>query len=54
MALGLGRLGLCARDFWALSLVEWRALVEGRLGRRGPAMTRDDLRSLMKAYPDGQ
>jgi uncharacterized phage protein (TIGR02216 family) len=54
MALGLGRLRLAPRDFWALSLSEWRALVDGRFGRAAPAMTRRDLDALMKAYPDGE
>jgi uncharacterized phage protein (TIGR02216 family) len=53
MALGLGRLRLCPRDFWALSLCEWRALVDGHFGPARPAMTRGDLNALMKAYPDG-
>jgi hypothetical protein len=53
MALGLGRLRLCPRDFRARSLCEWRALVEGHFGPAAPAMTRGDLNALMKAYPDG-
>ncbi|MBN9588100.1 MAG: phage tail assembly chaperone [Alphaproteobacteria bacterium] len=54
MVLGLGRLRLRPRDFWALSLCEWRALVEGHFGRAAPPMTRGDLDALMKAYPDGE
>jgi uncharacterized phage protein (TIGR02216 family) len=53
MALGLGRLRLRPRDFWALSLCEWRALVDGHFGPAAPAMTRGDFNALMKAYPDG-
>jgi uncharacterized phage protein (TIGR02216 family) len=51
--LGLGRLRLSPRDFWALSLGEWRALVEGHFGPAAPAMNRAGLNALMKAYPDG-
>ena len=54
MALGLGRLRLAPRDFWALSISEWRALALGHFGRAQPAMTRGDLSALMKAYTDGE
>jgi len=40
--------------FWALSLVEWRALLDGRFGARTPALARDDFQNLMRMYPDGQ
>lgn len=52
MALGLGRLKLAPGTFWSLSLGEWRALVAGHFGTAAPAMTRGDLNTLMKAYPD--
>jgi uncharacterized phage protein (TIGR02216 family) len=42
------------RDFWALSLKEWRALVEGRLGSSAPSLGRAELTALMKVYPDGK
>lgn len=54
MALGLGRLRLAPGDFWALSLCEWRALVEGHFGPAAPAMARAGLEQLMKEYPDGR
>jgi uncharacterized phage protein (TIGR02216 family) len=40
--------------FWALSLVEWRALLDGRFGRSTPALARNDLQQLMRMYPDGR
>jgi len=51
MALGLGRLRLAPRDFWALSLPEWRAMLAPF--RAAPSLTRGGLDDLMKAYPDG-
>lgn len=54
MRLGLGRLRLAPRDFWAMSLGEWRALIEGHFGVAAPAMTRAGLEALMKVYPDGE
>jgi uncharacterized phage protein (TIGR02216 family) len=47
----LGQLRLAPRDFWALSLPEWRAL----LNPKGvmPSLARADLETLMKAHPDG-
>jgi hypothetical protein len=41
------------RVFWAMSLCEWRAAVEGRLPRRAPPLARAELESLMKEHPDG-
>jgi uncharacterized phage protein (TIGR02216 family) len=53
MALGLGRLGLSARDFWALSPRELAAMLKGR-GLTGSAPpTRQSLEALMRAFPDG-
>jgi uncharacterized phage protein (TIGR02216 family) len=47
-------MGLSPRDFWALSLPEWRALTGAFAARHGVAapLARADLESLMKAYPD--
>lgn len=53
MALGLGDLRLAPGDFWALSLCEWRALVEARFGCPAPALTRARLDALIRMYPDG-
>jgi hypothetical protein len=38
--------------FWALSLVEWRAMIDARFG--APSLGRADLNNLMRSYPDGQ
>jgi len=57
MALGLGRLRLAPRDFWGMTLREFRAAQDGlagrtsRSGRRG--MSRERLAELMEKYPDG-
>jgi hypothetical protein len=40
------------RDFWALSLPEWRALCDARLPRAAAAMTRGDLDTLLSQHPD--
>lgn len=40
------------RDFWALSLPEWRALCGAQAP--GPAMTRGDLDRLLSTYPDSR
>lgn len=49
MAHGIGRLRLAPRDFWSLSVREWRAV----LGQdRDPAMTRRELEDLLKDHPD--
>jgi len=40
------------RDFWALSLPEWRALCDARFPRAAAAMTRRDLDALLSSYPD--
>ncbi|WP_246318749.1 phage tail assembly chaperone [Peteryoungia desertarenae] len=51
MAIGLGRLRLATRDFWALSPREFAALA-GFLEKRGGAMARADLAKLMRRFPD--
>jgi uncharacterized phage protein (TIGR02216 family) len=50
MQLGMGRLGLAPRDFWAMTLRELNAA----LGLTGasPGMTRGDLEALLELYPD--
>jgi uncharacterized phage protein (TIGR02216 family) len=49
MAFGLGRLGLSPREFWTMSLAEWRAVLAAQepyaLGRR-------ELEDLMLEHPD--
>jgi uncharacterized phage protein (TIGR02216 family) len=44
-------LRLKPRDFWALSLPEWRAMLNPQ--RSAPSLARADLETLMKAHPDG-
>jgi uncharacterized phage protein (TIGR02216 family) len=40
--------------FWALSLPEWRALLEGRFGNAGAQpLRRGELEQLMQIFPDG-
>jgi len=43
------RLGLSPSEFWSLSLVEWQALTGANVQT---VMTRQDLATLMKTYPD--
>jgi len=40
---------LAPRDFWSLSLVEWRAMTAPRAA---PALSRGELETLMQRYPD--
>ena len=42
---------LSPRDFWALSLPEWRALCEARLPQ-APALNRGGFEQLLSLYPD--
>jgi hypothetical protein len=42
---------LAPRDFWALSLPEWRALLNPR--DAVPGLRRAELEHLMRAFPDG-
>lgn len=55
MALGLGRLGLSPREFWAMTPAELVAAAEGLVGRPALAsvIERHDLHALMNRYPDG-
>ena len=50
--LGLGTLRLTPDAFWALSLPEWRALLDGRFARSATPLARAELDRLMQAYPD--
>jgi uncharacterized phage protein (TIGR02216 family) len=45
-------LRLLPRDFWAMSLPEWRAALS-RLPKRAAPLARSGLEQLMKEYPDG-
>jgi uncharacterized phage protein (TIGR02216 family) len=49
MALGMGRLRIPPHAFWALSLAEWRAMVEPAVPR---AMDRRGFEDLLQRYPD--
>jgi uncharacterized phage protein (TIGR02216 family) len=46
-------LRLAPATFWALSLPEWRALLEGRFGAAAAPLARGELEQLMRIYPDG-
>jgi len=43
---------LSPRDFWALSLPEWRALCAACFPGSPAPMTRGDLDTLLSLYPD--
>ena len=49
-------MGLSPRDFWAMSLPEWRAAAAGFAARRGrkpaPPLGRAEFETLMARYPD--
>jgi uncharacterized phage protein (TIGR02216 family) len=49
---GLCRLRLSPRDFWALTPVEFFAMAGGTRPRDA-TMARDGLEALMRAFPDG-
>src|ERR1700743_2870948 len=53
LELGLGAMRLAPGTFWAMSLVEWRAAVEGRAPRRAAPLGRDALARMMEEFPDG-
>ncbi len=38
--------------FWAMSLVEWRAALAGRMPRRAVPLARRDFETMMKRFPD--
>jgi len=52
LRLAVLRFGLSPRDFWALSLAEWRALLAGPGEGEGAALNRAGLERLRAAFPD--
>lgn len=44
---------MAPRDFWALSLREWRALCSAR-SPAGAGLKRSEFDRLLKEHPDGQ
>lgn len=63
MEIGLGHIRLSPREFWAMSLPEWRAAFDGYLESIGAKRTGDDeymtraeleeLERMVEAHPDG-
>jgi uncharacterized phage protein (TIGR02216 family) len=49
MMFGLGRLGLSPREFWTMSLTEWRAIMAAH---EPPVLERTELETLMQEHPD--
>jgi len=45
---------LCPREFWALSLPEWRVLCQARFPEARAGLRRAELDRLLKEHPDGQ
>jgi hypothetical protein len=52
LQLAVLRLGLSPPEFWALSVGEWRALLDAAAPARGEAMSRAELEQLRAAWPD--
>ena len=58
MEIGLGILGRPAADFWAMTMPELAAALDGYLeargvrGQRAEPPTREELRELMARFPD--
>jgi len=52
MTLGLGRLRLPPRDFWAMTPRELAAAAEGAFGRAERPLARHTMDDLMARYPD--
>lgn len=52
LRLAVLRFGLPPKDFWALSLSEWRALLAELQEGEGAALDRAGLEALRAAYPD--
>ena len=50
-------MGIAPDAFWAMSLTEWRAAVDGfamkKGARRNAPLSRDELQTMMQNYPDG-
>ena len=59
LEIGLGVMGLRPKDFWNMTLVEWRAALVGFSERHGAgvrtaeAMGASELAALMRRFPDG-
>jgi uncharacterized phage protein (TIGR02216 family) len=51
IACGLGVFRISPRDFWSLSLREWRALIDAR-AQRAAALSRGEFAKLAARYPD--
>lgn len=54
MAFGFGVLRHTPRDFWSLTPRELAAAADGVFGKTSGAPSRDDLRALIAAFPDGR
>ena len=52
-ALGVLKFGLSPDAFWALSVLEWRALCAALSPGAGPPPERGVLETLMRRFPDG-
>ena len=58
MEVGLGVLGLSLADFWAMTLPEFRAALDGTLEAKGQRQatgeppSREELQELMARFPD--
>jgi len=50
LELGLGRMRIPPKIFWAMSLVEWRAAIARP--RRPAPLARAEFEALMRAHPD--
>jgi uncharacterized phage protein (TIGR02216 family) len=53
LSLGLGTLRLSPEAFWALSLVEWRAILAASVPHTAAPLARREFESLMQEFPDG-
>ena len=53
-ALGVVRFGLRPKDFWALSLAEWLALLTSVQGEGVAGLRRSDLQSLLNFDKESQ
>lgn len=49
MRFGMGVLRLSPREFWAMSLTEWRAILAAH---EPPLMGREEMVTLMQEHPD--
>lgn len=53
-AAGVLKMGLSPEAFWALTLSEWRALLEAGRPGAGGAMSRAELTALLAQHEDGE